>query len=42
MAARQDQTAAVMGGISAVGDIAGSYMAGSSKVQAGTGEAYGS
>ena len=40
MAARQDQTAAVMGGISAVGDIAGSYMAGSAKVQAGTGKAY--
>jgi len=40
MAARQDQTAAVMGGISAVGDIAGSYMAGSAAVQAGTGEAY--
>ena len=40
MAARQDQTAAVMGGISAVGDIAGSYMSGSAAVQAGTGEAY--
>jgi hypothetical protein len=40
MAARQDQTAAVTGAISAVGDIAGSYMAGSAEVQAGTGKAY--
>lgn len=32
MAARQDQTAAIMGGVSAVGDIAGSYMANKKQV----------
>lgn len=34
MAARQDQTAAILGGVSAVGDMAGSFMAGRAQAQA--------